>query len=69
VTVDGREVDTFVPKTETWGRLYANIPAGKHTVYAKLMDTPARTIGNVLTILAWGLFIVVVASDYKNKTK
>ncbi len=69
VTVDGKDVETFIPKTETWGRLYVNIPTGTHEVYAKLMDTPARSIGNILTIIAWILLLVVVFNKQKENIK
>ncbi len=53
VFVDGKEVPTYVPKPEQWGRLYVLISTGQHSVVVHLYDTPVRTIGNVLSLVSW----------------
>jgi hypothetical protein len=60
VLVDGKETQTFVPKTEEWGRLYVVVPAGSHEVYAKLTDTPVRTAGNIISIGSWVLLGLIL---------
>jgi hypothetical protein len=60
VFVDGKDTPTFVPKTEEWGRLYVNIPAGEHEVYAKLTDTPVRSAGNIISIASWVLLGLIL---------
>jgi len=60
VTIDGQKVDTFVPDTEEWGRLYVKVPAGEHAVYAKLEDTAPRTAGNIISLISWILLFVVI---------
>lgn len=53
VFVDGKETAVSVPKDEEWGRMHINIPAGKHSVYVRLYDTPIRTAGNVISLISW----------------
>lgn len=51
--IDGVEVNNFVPKDETWGRMYINVPKGKHEVYAKLHNTPVRKVANTISLFTW----------------
>lgn len=53
VYVDGQKANSYVDEKEEWGRLYVDVPAGKHTVRAKLENTPARTIGNSISVVSW----------------
>jgi hypothetical protein len=53
VFLDGKEIPTFIPKTEEWGRIHILIPVGQHSVKVRLYDTPVRTIGNVISIVSW----------------
>lgn len=69
VTVDGKEVETFVPETEAWGRLYINVPEGEHEVYAQLTDTPVRTAGNILSLGSWGLLLAVLFYRYYSRSR
>ncbi|HWA52051.1 MAG TPA: hypothetical protein VG895_03295 [Patescibacteria group bacterium] len=62
VFVDGKEIPTFVPKTEQWGRMYVMIPVGAHHVQVHLYDTPIRTIGNIISLISWiglGAFLML----------
>jgi hypothetical protein len=52
-TIDGKSVQSYIPDTEMWGRIYLNVPKGQHSVYLKLTNTPVRTIGNYLSLLTW----------------
>ncbi len=51
--IDGKKTQITVPKDEKWGRIYLNIPEGKHSVYLKLTDTPIRTAANFISLFAW----------------
>lgn len=53
VFVDDKEIESFVPKSEEWGRMHVVIPAGSHKVEVKFYDTPIRTIGNVVSLVSW----------------
>ena len=53
ISVDGKEVDTYVPETEEWGRMYVDIPKGEHKVYIKLKNTPLRTAANSISLVTW----------------
>jgi len=49
--IDGKEVEVYVPETELWGRLYINVPNGGHEVNLKLVNTPVRTISNIVSLM------------------
>jgi len=59
VTVDGHKVRQFVPKKEEWGRMYVNVPAGEHEIEAKLSSTTPRTVGNLLSVGSWIIFLSI----------
>lgn len=42
------------------GRLTINLSAGNHQIYAKLYDSPIRSIGNLISLIAWSLVIITV---------
>lgn len=57
VTADGEEKETFVPEDERWGRMYVTLEKGTHDVRVELQNTPVRTAGNLISLVAWvGLF-------------
>ena len=66
VYVDGEKVETFVPDTEVWGRMYIQVPEGEHIVTAKLKNTWPRNLGNVVSLVTWVGLITYV---YKRKRK
>ena len=53
VEVDGEDVEASIPESEKWGRMYINVPQGKHSVYLKLENTPIRTFSNYLSLFGW----------------
>lgn len=55
--VDGKEVKNYVPDQEAWGRMYIDVPSGYHSIYAKLYNTPVRTIANGISLVTWVGFI------------
>lgn len=64
VYVDGKKTETFVPETEEWGRMYIEIPKGKHEVRVKLKNTWPRNLGNTVSLFVW---IGLVVYFKKNK--
>lgn len=60
ITVDSKEVDPNIPESESWGRMYLNIPKGEHQVYYKLTDTPVRTASNLISLFAWILLAAII---------
>lgn len=60
VFVDGTEIENYVPEKEPWGRMHIQVPAGEHTVYAKLHNTPIRTFANIISLASWSLLLVVI---------
>lgn len=57
VELDGKSIDTFIPDTEKWGRIYINIPKGNHSVNLKLTNTPLRTVCNYLSLVSWAALL------------
>src|SRR3989338_7450199 len=53
VLIDGNQVPTYIDEVEEWGRLYVDIPEGKHFVYARLYNTPIRNIANGISLVTW----------------
>jgi hypothetical protein len=53
VFLDGKEVETFVPKAEKWGRMHIEVGKGSHSVYLKLYSTPVRKVANVISLVFW----------------
>lgn len=59
VTVNGKNVDTFVPDYEKWGRMHVDLQIGTQEVVAKFKNTPVRTLANAISLLSWGILISV----------
>jgi len=61
IYIDGKEVSYNVPETEKWGRMYINVPEGKHDVTFRLYSTTLRSLANSISFLSWlGLFIYLL---------
>jgi len=57
VSSKNRSIDYYIADDEMWGRMYIDLPAGQHTIYAQLYNTLPRTIANIISLLAWSLLI------------
>jgi hypothetical protein len=53
VLLNGSEIEEYVAENEEWGRMYIDVPAGTHQVEIQLLDTPIRTLGNVITVISF----------------
>ncbi|OGM61558.1 hypothetical protein A2961_01015 [Candidatus Woesebacteria bacterium RIFCSPLOWO2_01_FULL_39_21] len=53
VLVDGKEVKEYVDKSEEWGRIYIDVSQGEHFIYARLENTPIRSIANGISLIFW----------------
>jgi len=53
VLVDGKEVKEYVDKSEEWGRIYIDVYQGEHFIYARLENTPIRSIANGISFISW----------------
>lgn len=60
VFVDGKEISHYISDNEEWGRMYITLNSGEHFVYVQFHNTPVRTISNIVTLLAWAIFIYVL---------
>ena len=60
-----REVPSFIPEEERWGRMWINLPKGEHLVYAQFFNTPVRTYGNIISLGAW--FLLISSLVWKKK--
>ncbi|MDO8452645.1 MAG: hypothetical protein Q7S79_02740 [bacterium] len=59
VYVDGVRANSYVDEKEEWGRIYVDVPTGKHSVKAKLENTPPRTVGNAVSVASWLALLTV----------
>lgn len=62
VRVDGELVEPFISDSEEWGRMYINVPEGRHSVDFKLYDTPLRRVSDYVSLISWlglGTFLVL----------
>lgn len=53
ITLDGKEIEQFMPEVESWGRMWVKIPSGEHKVELKFTDTPIRTVSNYVSLISW----------------
>ena len=68
VLIDGNQVPTYIDEVEEWGRLYVDIPEGKHFVYARLYNTPIRNIANGISLVTWlGFLSFPLVPEYAMK--
>lgn len=51
--IDGKEVETYIPKEEMWGRMYIDVTKGEHKIALRLFNTPLRTISNIISLAVW----------------
>ena len=72
VKVDGKVTDHI--NNDCSGERYClglitfNLPAGEHSIEARLTDTPIRKIGNIITLVSFGVIIYLVL-DLKRHEK
>lgn len=64
--IDNAPAETYVPEDEKWGRMYVNVPKGKHLVYVRLNNTPLRSVVNLISLLGW---VIVLPLLYKFNKK
>ncbi len=53
ITIDGSRVESYIPDTEVYGRMYLNIPKGSHSINLKLINTPLRNVSNAISLVFW----------------
>ncbi len=61
-----KEIPTFIPQDEEWGRMWINIPQGEHLIYAQIFNTPVRTWANIFSFFSWAILVFVLL--YKKVT-
>lgn len=59
VYVDGKEIETYVPAEEEWGRMWIKVPAGSHKVTLRFVDTPVRMVSNTISLVSWLILITL----------
>ena len=57
-----KQIEEFVPEEELWGRMWIELPQGEHLIYTQLFNTPVRTAGNIISLLAIILLILFAYS-------
>jgi hypothetical protein len=51
--VDGKKIETYIPKDEMWGRMYLDVPKGEHKINLKLLNTSLRLVTNIISLITW----------------
>lgn len=62
--VNNKEVEVDPYEDKELGRPRVHLSAGEYDFVAKFTNTPARTIGNTLSLLSWAILIVLVSYRY-----
>ncbi len=60
-----KEIATFIPEEERWGRMWVNLPKGEHLVYVQFFNTPVRTYANIISLGSW--FLLISSFVWKRK--
>ncbi len=68
-TMDGKEIETLIPETEKWGRMWIEIPKGDHTVYVEFTNTPVRSISNMVSLISWVSLLAFVMLQSRGGNK
>lgn len=53
ITMDGKQINHYVPEVERWGRMWIDVPAGEHQIEAQFTNTPIREISNYVSLVSW----------------
>lgn len=71
VSIDGNKIshhhDDCRGQEFCLGLISINVPPGKHTIDARLTDTPIRTIGNVTTLISLLIALFLIYKDAKSQ--
>ncbi len=59
IWVDGHEQKIDPTRDKLLGRIQADLSVGQHIVIAKFTNTPIRTIGNSLSVIAWASLLII----------
>ena len=60
IFANGAELKKYIPEEEMFGRFWIDLPMGDHEIYAKLYNTPVRTISNIISLGSFSLFFIVL---------
>ena len=60
VFLNQKQVSYFIPESEKWGRMYIRLLPGRYNVAAKFENTPIRRAGNVISLISWGLLVLLL---------
>lgn len=61
VSLDQNPEDShYIDEEEKWGRMYIDVPQGRHHVRAEFRNTPIRTVGNWVSLFSWAALVVCV---------
>lgn len=65
IFLDGKGIQSYIPESEVWGRIYVDIPKGQHSIDLNFTNTPIRTFSNYLSLLAWISLIIFLIWNRK----
>lgn len=69
VFIDGKEATVYIDSNEEWGRIYFNVPEGKHSIFLKLYDTTLRKISNYISLVSLVILIYLISKEVLNRRK
>jgi hypothetical protein len=61
VWVDEQEKELTYSQDDELGRMQVELTAGDHEVYFRLTDTPIRAWSNLISLLSWASFLVIIS--------
>lgn len=54
------EIEPFIPEDEEIGRIHFTIPKGEYLIYVQFMNTPIRTIANIISFVSLSILLLVI---------
>jgi hypothetical protein len=69
VYVDNKKVAIDPTADKLLGRMQLEVPSGSHEIVAKFTNTPDRLIGNVMSVVSWGLVLGIIGLWSKKRLK
>lgn len=69
VYVDGKDTEVFIPDEEKWGRMWVTVPGGSHDIMVKLLNTPLRSVSNIISLFTWIGLLTFIAYGYSKKVR
>lgn len=67
IFANGEEIQSYIPGSEKWGRMWFDLKPGAYTIYAQLFNTLVRTYSNAATALSVAGLLIYYLKPIKKK--